>query len=577
MSSTTQRAESDRAAVSDASRGNIPGQPSLQQASTSSSLGTSSPLLAAQSPGEGLLHQASTEDIKDAILKIRQTAEFGSEAKTGFDSLDRIALLTTHLVLHRDMRKNPFVYESLMDAMAHPRGSAKVIARLLKDYMAMDLPLTASFCRQALRALAVHPNYSTQLRVLELMRENWLPIETGDVQNVIMGMARDGQHELAYLRFMDLIQAKQEPDIWVFDILISVLGKQRSHDEMVEIFKLRSERMNQDTAYSNVVYQVLESCSAGFHYEGTALAWEIGVTGDLFNPPDGMMDNILTTASLAGDTKLATAAYRKLTGRTKLRPPQHLELLDAYCKAGDTAGAIRVVSMLESFLAPYRELEVINSYLRNSTDESVWVEAEETARALAKEGKPAASAFRAVILALAGCHNVPKAAALADEMPALCGGEGAGDRVWRVILKYERDLDQRRAYARKYRDMFPEGSETRNHPWTYPGLVKACVEMGDMDLALRFMVQFVDMSSFNNFKKSRWFLELFDAALEARDDRIWTIYDAIVTKGPRPIAEWAWDFLKWRRSRGKDAEGLDGFIAEQTAMGRESGGSEEEE
>lgn len=491
-------------------------------------------------------------------MVIRQVDELHAGSDTEFDSLDRLALLTTHLVLHRDMRDDPFVYESLMDGMAHPRGSASVIGRLFRDSSRSGLPMTATFCRKTLRALAVHPNYLTQLKVLEVMRENWIPIEKEDIQNVILGMVRDGQHELAYLRFMDLLQAKQEPDIWVFDLLINALWRQRSHDEMVEIFKLRGEKENQDKAYPGLVYQILDSCSAAFHYQGTALTWDIGVTGDLFNPPDGMLDNILTTASIAGDCTLATAAYEKLASRTRMPRSQHRELLGAYCNAGDLCGALRVLSTLGDFADQGVDVDNISWHLRRATYEKK-VEAEETARSLAREGKPAAGPCEAVILALAAREHTTKAAALADDMPGLCGTE-ASDRAWRTILKYEPDLEKRRGYAQRYRKRFPEDSGDYNHPRTYPRLIAACVEIEDLDLALRFTHQFVNTAPRKHFQKFDWAKCLFELALEKQDDRIWPIYDKLVEKGPAALSAWVQMFLEtsqWKRPEGLEEDKFD--------------------
>lgn len=488
-----------------------------------------------------------------ALVQLRQLGGFEAQ----FDPFERIIGLSTYLVTERGMRESPFIYECLMDAMADPKGSAIGIRTLFNDMRNARLTWTDGFCRSALRALAIHPFYPLMLEVLSTMSDLWYTLETEDVQNVVLALLRDNQYELAYVRFMDLIQEGGKPDIWMFDVLATVFGQQRLYTEMMEIFLLRKKKESQGTSYSSLVYQLLDFCSAGFYHAGTALAWEEGVNKGLFDPPDGILDNVLATASVAGDTELAAAAYHKIASRTRVGPQQYIALLEAFCGAYDFPGALRILSIMDSVgVVPssHETLSIELSRMAKSTgDDNVLDEALAAVRELAAEGKPAANPLRAVLHAIARNRGGEHAMELFKEMPKICGEE-PDDFSWRFMIKYTRDLDARRAIVQEYRATIPESAWIWSHFRQYQSLIMACLEIDEVDLAMRFALQGVEtLTSKERERWLAWFGPLLRAALRQEDERIWVVYDVLrkkVTKEAKRFLAERLEVVKQDASRG---------------------------
>ncbi|KAK0388634.1 hypothetical protein NLU13_4877 [Sarocladium strictum] len=488
-------------------------------------------LLTKAGPGELALEGIPTEDITAALRILRQPNLSGLCAIQQDQVYDRIILLANFLVTRRGMRKTLFIYESLMDTMTDVKGSSHGAFELLRDMEKAGLQFSETICRSTLRVLTVHPHYSLQVFILQVMRENWYTIEPKDVQNVVLGLLRDDQDSLAYERFMEMITVGSEPELWVYDILIMTLGSKRFYDEMVEVFQLRCQRESSGDGYVNLVYHVLDCCSSSFHYAGTVAAWDIAVKGGLFNPSDGILDNVLSTAAREGDAELAFAAYEMLSSRTRILVEQHSALIEAFCTAQDFPRAFRMLSIIEGMgltSAMDGMVRLVGKYLEESDDRDVFKVATETVRGLVAEGSPVVYCLRTLVRAIAGARGGEQAVELLREWRSMCGQE-PDDETLRCMIKHTEDLDLRRTFVQQYRDTIPEAKQVACHATTYPGLISACIAIEAVDLALRFALEHTRVTKDEvMWKVIPWFAPIMQQAWDAKDDRFWEWYEAIM-------------------------------------------------
>lgn len=196
-------------------------------------------LLASTAPSEETLKASTVEEIFAALNSLREARDQMSTSSPEIDQHQRIVQLVQHLLQVEDQPITPYLYECLMDAMAHPRGSVDGARRLLDDMVEQGMKPTAELCNGALRALMNHPDYILRQEILGIMQEYWFTIDTPVKQTVIVGMLRDEQYELAYARLTELIEQGARIDPWVYDIFILVFGKLRFLDEMLQLLYRR--------------------------------------------------------------------------------------------------------------------------------------------------------------------------------------------------------------------------------------------------------------------------------------------------------------------------------------------------
>jgi hypothetical protein len=294
---------------------------------------------------------------------------------------------------------------------------------------------------------------------------------------------------------------------------------------------LRSQRETEVDGYVNLIYHMLDCCSSGFHYPGTAAAWDAGVAKGLFDPSDGILDNVLATAAIQGDRELAVAAYEMLSSRTRMNSEQYAALFEAFCNSQDISGAIGVLSIAEGAGvysgAMQGMTEFLVAHLSKEDCDETFDTATKTVKDLAAEKKPVAQALNALIRAIARKRGGERAAQLFRDMPTICGQE-PDDKLLRTMIKYTREDDLLcRQFAQQYRETIPEQSQVPDNWRTYSNLIKRCLSIEALDLAMRFALELTHSVSISRRTSTTWFAELLRQASAAKDERIWQIYDKI--------------------------------------------------
>ena len=483
-------------------------------------------LLTPKPPTEQVLRHASVEDIVSALIAIRDARGWSFHGQE-IDRHGRIVQLVKHLVVHREQVPGPFIYECMMDAMADPQGSVRGIRKLFDDLKSRNMKPTSAMCHSALAALANHPDYALRQEVLDVMQEFWFTRDQSARQSVVLGLLRDGQYELAYTRLTEMIEQKARVDIWVYDVFIMVFGKLGFLDEMLLLLYRRKNMESTDKAMASLLYHVLDVSSQGFHYPGTLFAWNTVVRNSLFQPPDGIVENVLATAARHGDATLATEALDKIAQRTRVLAHHYEAVVEAFARSGDVAGAFRTLCIMKQngIRIVRANTRVVYEALRQHA--KLVEDAESTLRDMAADQELPVAAVGVVVEALAETQGSEAAMTLYRDVPVLCG-EQANAAMIQTLLINSRDAEVSRSLCRDYAAHIAEDDDPLRSPHVYDGLIKACAEAGELDLAFRFANQALTLAERTPAGTgAEWVRALVTKAVEVEDGRIWGVVDEL--------------------------------------------------
>ncbi|KAG5994354.1 hypothetical protein E4U43_003255 [Claviceps pusilla] len=505
------------------------------------------PLLEPMPPTDETLRQASLDDIVAALLTMRQPEGWDCHGRE-IDRYSRILLLVHHLLLKRGQAPSLFIYECIMDAMVDPQGSVKGIRKLFEDLASRNMKPTSQLCQSALAALTNHPDYVLRQDILNVMHEYWFTIDTGAKQSLVLGLLRDEQYELAYLRLTEMMDQKVHIDFWVYDIFIVVFGKLRFLDEMLLLLYRRKSLVSEDKDIASILYYALDVCSQAFYYPGTMFAWNTLVRTSLLQPADGIVENVLATAARHGDTTLATDALDKIAQRTRLLPHHFESVMEAFSADGDLTGAFRTLCVMQKNGIPVVRGNTRAVYEALTRYPTLIQDAEQSLRSLVSpEQRVPLAAAAVVIEALAETRGTEAAMDLYNDLPRLCG-EPADPAMIQTLILHSRDTDTTRSLVRDYTAhtaasaaaaaAAAAGDDAIQNPSIYKALVTACAKADALDLAFHFALQAVDGAGAVPDKDKQgpepqnldWLKVLLGKAVEVEDARIWTIVDKLRTR-----------------------------------------------
>ncbi|KAF6220610.1 hypothetical protein HO133_003043 [Letharia lupina] len=269
------------------------------------------------------------------------------------------------LVKERGQKPNLRLYDALLLANTdHQYGSAGEVARILDEIAVEGLTpdsatyhaaLTVGYCTRGFRyaladtiqALAVHPDCLLRQRILEELRQRWFSLTKNGWHDVVTGLIRERQLELA-LDTLDQMQKEgAKVDSWLYDLIIYTLCSAEEFDSAVNLMQ---HRLSSGEFYISATlwYYLLDTASRALHHRGTLFAYRARVESSYLNPSAGICINIISTAARHGDIYLATSALRIL-GRRSGNPIQlhHYEaLLETYMTAKDIRTSFTLLTIM---------------------------------------------------------------------------------------------------------------------------------------------------------------------------------------------------------------------------------------
>ncbi|KAF5025804.1 hypothetical protein F66182_2137 [Fusarium sp. NRRL 66182] len=503
---------------------------------------STNPLLGWQSTD---LTDAPTTDIVEALRTLRMSAQLGTFTKTT-NKYKRIISLVKYLVVHRKHPLDSFIYESIMDTMADPRGSALGVRKLLEDMYTQNVSPTASICYSALEALAVHPDYVLRQKVINTMHEYWFEFTPSAKQNIAVGLLRDGQYELALDKLDELTLDKHtglsgseaRVELWVYDIFILEFGRMGFYDEMLELLNRRKRCKGTDSAFRSIQLIALDVFSRAFHLEGTNTLWADVVKTGIHRPSTSIIENVMATGARHGDTSLATGALDILSQGGKLAHEHHEAVIDAFAHAGDVENAFHTMVVVDSSgwnvtrggsRAIYRAL--VNN--PESIDKAVSVLSK-----IHQNGPVPSEAVMVTIEAMIHVRGPEAAMPLYRDIYFLTGKQGRYS-ILRQLIEQSTNVDTIYQLAKDYNALVvtKRRSVSENAP-VYEAMIPACVKMQDSDLAWELVNSAMTIavkgrrSSAGSYEAKledktwhthKWVEGYLNFALEAKDARVWQI------------------------------------------------------
>lgn len=267
------------------------------------------------------LDHVPTRDIYAALREL-QIAE---------DAYFPITRLVEYLMKERGERPNAALYESLIRANIDKKyGSAKVAAQLLREVQNHNIPTTLELYQALLEVAAVHPDYVLRAQTLHDMKNRWYGITPSTETSIILGLLRDGQYELAFFRLEELNKNPINVPPWLYDIFLYTFGELGFHEEALSILKHRLKLVDvvkRGPLSLNAWQFLLDVFSRDAFQPGIKFVWDHSVSSRQIQPPDGVVLNVLNTASMHGDTTLVMSAIQELSARGIKLGMHHYEAL----------------------------------------------------------------------------------------------------------------------------------------------------------------------------------------------------------------------------------------------------------
>ncbi|KAI1112443.1 hypothetical protein F5Y14DRAFT_267608 [Nemania sp. NC0429] len=259
--------------------------------------------------------------------------------------------LVEYLVRERGERPNAILYESLIRANVDKNyGSAKVAAQLLKEAQSHNIPTTLEMCQALLDVTAVHPDYLLRAQVLHDMKNRWYSLTPSSEVSVILGLLRDGQYELALGKLEELNKIPVNVPPWVLDVFLYTFGALGFHEEALAILRHRLRVVNvvkRAPLSPNAWLYLLDVFSRDAYQPGIKFVWDHSVAPHHIHPPDGVIANVLNTASAHGDIALVMSAVQELSARgTKLSMHHYEALIHVHVQHEDLRKALTVLCIM---------------------------------------------------------------------------------------------------------------------------------------------------------------------------------------------------------------------------------------
>lgn len=271
--------------------------------------------------------------------------------KADYQQVQRLVKL---LVEMHGAKPSQRMYHALVLANADPDcGSPREVSALLQEMVELDINPDAATLHAALKALSIHPDYLLRNDILEELFQRWFSLTTDGSHDVIIGMLRDRQLEVA-LSNLEILRNQGVPIAsWLNDIIAYTLCHMGELDEALKLMRHRVST-GEHTISAILWSHFLDIASRSFHHDATLFAWRLRVETGYLNPSSGMCINVLNTAARRRDPQLASDVFRVLDRRKYTFQLHHYEaLLESWLASGDLKAAFSVLcSMISSGVQP---------------------------------------------------------------------------------------------------------------------------------------------------------------------------------------------------------------------------------
>ena len=268
----------------------------------------------------------------------------------------RVKNYITLLVGKRRERPTVQLYHKMILANTDPEhGSPNEVASLLQEMIREGLYPDSAIYHAVIKVLSIHPDYVLRQKILHELHERWLTVTEDGWHDVIVGLIRDRQLEVAMINLENIERQGIQVRPWLYDILVYNLCDLSEFDEALKIMQRRIS--SGETLISlSLWHHFLDSASRSLHYDSVAFIWRIRVKPGYLKLSSGICINVLNTAARKGDTKLATAVFQTLHSRNHTFDTHHYEaLLESWLASNDLKAAFTILSVMLQSRLPLTE------------------------------------------------------------------------------------------------------------------------------------------------------------------------------------------------------------------------------
>lgn len=393
-------------------------------------------------------------------------------------------LMVHYLVKERGERPNLRIYSSLILSNVNPEGSVAVMMDQIKELRDEGLELDSHACHDVLKVLAVHPDYLLQTEILDYMQARWMELTEDGWHDIIAGLLRSVQFELALDKLDQMQEAGMQIQPWLYDMAIYILAQAGELDEVLRLLKFRSELG--DAAVTACMWTfILDKAGEQLHYDLISHVWKRRVKDGFLNPSSGICLNVLNAAARKADTDLAIDVFRVLEERNASLDHQHYEMLiEAYMNASDLTNALTILYVMqESYVFPDENtIRPIVMYMQQDPARPRHgFEILRTAQKMRK--KIPATAMNACIESALGHNNLDLAIEFYKTMHVICV-HGADTATFNLLLKG--------CYAAARKDLAMSlaqemvSMKVRPNYLSYDRILLVCLRVDDYDDAIRY-------------------------------------------------------------------------------------------
>lgn len=158
--------------------------------------------------------------------------------------------------------------------------------------------------------MAVHPDHKLRQKLLDRLRDRWLPLSPAGWHSVVAGLMRENQFEKA-LEQLEAMERKSIPiENWLHSLIIYTLCGYKEFEEITRLVRRRLEQGHEMTP--QLLSHALEMASKSQHHGLTHYIWERKVNLGYLHPSEITCTQTLNTAAKYRDPQLAQAVFHYL-------------------------------------------------------------------------------------------------------------------------------------------------------------------------------------------------------------------------------------------------------------------------
>ncbi|CAG8951991.1 hypothetical protein HYFRA_00000726 [Hymenoscyphus fraxineus] len=435
--------------------------------------------------------------IYDQLQRMRNT-EGGYQA---------ILDIVEHLIAVRGEQPTALHYEALIYANADAeQGSVEAVKDLLREMNEEGIGRNSSVYHSVLQVLAIHPDYLLRNEMLQEMRERWFGLSPDGWHNLVAGLLRDRQYEMAMDK-LDQMHSDEIPvQAWLYDIFLYKLCHAGELDEALQLLIYRFQKHHQFgticlTNLAELFMQVIFLL-----YEGTKYIWNLRVSSSYLNPSDGICANVLNLAARYADPILATAAVKRLSSRRTALSSFHFEaLLAAYTGAEDLTTAFRILNIMEKAKIKPESASTRPIYTYLSQSPSRPKQAWHVIQDLFTQGHPIhVAAVNVIIEGAIANDSFEEAMGYYKELHKFCA-KGPSTETFNIIFQGAEKCENMKSTAMfLVKEMIAAG--VKADFLTYDRLILICLKEDDYEDAFRYLDEMIEVGKdkFENGQKGWW-------------------------------------------------------------------------